>query len=516
MYKVLVVDDEKVICLGIKSMIERLNNPEIAEVLTATGAAEAEAMIRTSVPEIVITDIRMPDIDGLEMIKNINSHGENIKFIVLSGYDEFQYAKEALKLGVMDYLLKPASIHELKIVLEKAVTALNGIKGHSDRNGEATYRQLFIENNLSKLFLYENPDEADVRNILSKVRHLFPYDGFYIGIVAFDNGPGAEEDTPSVTEVVPLEEGHFCSGNGWSATGFYNYNKEKVIVVNCSVNVRDEDIPNVIREMVMPLKSCPGRSFKIALSCKGSSVESLHSLYRQSEKALSYRIVMGDCEIIEYCRIKDKPQNLPFVERKLSEFSELLNSMRADKISDFADAVFHEGFFEKQSIDCLSNLFKGMNRLLENHIALNHLHVDAGFIKAFHTFTSLKDIRIYFKESIYNLMTAVNEENKERTVMAITMNYIRENLGKNINLAIAANRAGISYAHFSRLFKKQTGMNFSDYLMKVRMEEAKKLLDDPANKIYDISARVGYEDPKHFTRAFKLYFGVSPKDCRIK
>lgn len=505
MYKVLVVDDEELICLGIQSMIQRLGLAEIDGVLLAANAADAELLMSSARPSIVITDIQMPGTNGLEMIKTLaGSHGE-AKFIVLSGYDEFQYAREAMKLGVMDYLLKPASMGELKNVLENAVAALNLEKQSSTEARELKYRQMLLENNLRRLFTARSPDEFDVRNVFGRVRQYFPYEEFTIGMICCDGA--------AVTKAGAAGADLQDSGEGWQSAGFVNDRGVEVIVVNHSLNLQYSDILRIVKVFAVVDINSPGRGTATAMSGRGSGIESLVPLYRQAEKALSYRIIMDDAEVIGYTDIKDRPLDTVFVDRKLNELHELLNFPKEEQLSDFIDGLFSRDTLANQSIDCVSRLFGGVNRQL-NSLAPNLASSVEEHAKPFESLSTLQEVRISLKETAYRMIKTLKEEEQEKTAMANIMNYIRSNMGNEISLAVVANRASISYTHFSRLFKKRAGMNFSDFLKKVRMEEAKRLLDDPANKVFEVALKVGYNDPKHFTRAFRQYCGVSPMEYR--
>jgi two-component system, response regulator YesN len=513
MYTVLVVDDEELICLGIKSMIERLKHPEISAVLLAANAAQAEDTIRGSSPEIVITDIQMPGTNGLEMIKTLTRVSPGIKFIVLSGYDEFQYAREALKLGVMDYLLKPASILELKNVLDSAVSALNMERQNSSQEQELRYRQLFLENSLRKLFLYKSLDEFDVINIFDRIRQLFPYTDFTVGLISLDGMAGAGVPG-SNTGANIAGEGLSAAGDGWQTAGFMNDSGHNVIVVNHSHSLQHGIILPIFMDIAAAAKDRWGCSPTAALSASGVGIESLILLYRQAEKALSYRLVMGGTEVIEFEGIKDRPADTAHADWNLRELNEFLKLRKEEQVSSLIDTLLSQQDLANRSIDYVSRLFSGISRQLGGLAATDLQLSMEESVKPFESFATLQNMRIYLKERVHQIVMALKEEDTGKKVMASAMTYMRENMAEKISLAAAASRAGVSYTHFSRLFKKRTGMNFSEYLMKVRMEEAKRLLDDPTFKVYEVAAKVGYNDPKHFSRAFRLYYDISPLEYR--
>lgn len=515
MYTVLVVDDEELICQGIKSMIERINHPEISEVFIADNALKAKLIIRDLHPSIVITDIQMPGVSGLEMIRSSNSEPNKIKFIVLSGYDDFQYVRESLKLGVMDYLLKPASMFELSTVIDNAVLSLNMEKRNSGYEDELKYWQKFLENNLRRVFMYKSVDDFDVIVIFDRIRKFFQYESFTIGIVRFMGNSGSGESGSSEGTGFG-EEGNSISGPGWQAIGFVNDNGDEAVVVNHASALQSTNISAITKDLVCKKENCPGNGMTVALSNSSCGIESLIVLYRQAEKSLSYKLIMSQAEVIDFASIKDKPIDTAYSDRMLNELRELLKFPKEEKISSYIDDVFSLESLSNRSIDCTFRLYIGTCRQLTGMASAGQQMLREEFSRPFESFTALRDIRIYLKEAAYQSIKTLKEEGIAKTVIASTMNYVRENLGKDISLAVAANRANVSYTHFSRLFKKQTGMNFSEYLTKARMEEGKRMLDDPALKIYEIAGKVGYSDPKHFTRAFRLFYGISPMEYRSK
>lgn len=254
MYNLLIVDDEEIICKGIKSMIHRMNNPCIHRVFTATELNETRNIVIEIKPEIIITDINMPEINGLQMAEDILETNPDCRLIVLSGYDEFSYARRAIKFGAVDYLLKPASMTELKDALDKAIEQIN-------------------------------------------------------------------------------------------------YKKQ----INEQKDAKEE------------------------------------------------RLSQSD-----------------------------------------------------------------------------------------------------------------NTDLDEKTIIGMAKKFVRQNYNKNIDMAVVSNTVSMNYSYFSKLFKEVTGMNFSEYITSVRMEEARKMLDNPVSKIYEISERVGYDNPKYFSKVFKAYFGLSPEQYKKK
>jgi YesN/AraC family two-component response regulator len=154
-YNILIVDDEELICKGLKSMIERSGLDEVGQVSYTTEPAKVQNMLEELNTNIIITDVRMPEVSGLDLIKNISRSNLNIKFIVLSGYDDFKYVKEAFKLGAFDYLLKPGSLLELKAIMEKVINTIKEEERNklNQQNNTHKYMEAVLENRFNKVLV---------------------------------------------------------------------------------------------------------------------------------------------------------------------------------------------------------------------------------------------------------------------------------------------------------------------------------------------------------------------------
>ena len=152
---------------------------------------------------------------------------------------------------------------------------------------------------------------------------------------------------------------------------------------------------------------------------------------------------------------------------------------------------------------------------MQRHSSSRLIFEETEQAKAFTAFHTLHDLRQYVKSYAYHAMQVRSESaNMEGAVIADAKSYVHQHFNRDIQLAEVANRVSMNYSYFSTLFKERMGMTFTAYLIKVRMEEAQKLLKDPTLRIHEISEKVGYSNQFHFSRAFKNYFGMSPKEFR--
>lgn len=509
MYKILVVDDEELIVNGIKSMIERMNHPLIGEVYIACDSYEAEELLEERQPDIVVTDIRMPDKSGLELIRDASEQYQDVRFIILSGYEDFQYAKQAFKLGVLDYLLKPASFEELKNVLEKVIKVLESektVQMERIRN-DREYRRLMVESRLNKLLSTGSLSVAGVVSILDELGIQFIHPYFFTAIFSFPEEFQEEKVLEDAKQFFPSTE-------GLEVFIFFNYHNELVLILNVSADMVRRHPLQLIRAWAAQLRQTADGEFFGALSETGTGTESIPMLYKQAEKALAYRILHEPYEIIDYTDKSMKAGKLGLTGLKLNEFAANVKHLNITEISQYLDCLFSRENLKDRTIDAIRRLYKSVALTISDaSVERGDIETDDIF-RDFYSFKSLPDIRIYLKSKACNIQKMIRESGVDRSVVDLAKKMILENYSRDINMAVVANSVAMSYNYFSKLFKDEAGMNFSEYLSMVRMKEAKRLLDDPSNRIGEVSASVGYDIPKHFTRAFKGYYGISPKDYR--
>ncbi len=516
MYSILIVDDEVMICKGIKSLIEYINIPKITKILTAYNAIEAEKIARNEIPNIIITDIKMPGINGIELIKRLirNDPDNHCRFIVLSGYDDFHYVKDAFKIGVRDYLLKPASTRELKDVILKVIQEIEEEKERAqiEQVREYNYSKALLENNLNKIFNTPFKDEKTIKKILDDIYIEFPHNYFCIGMFEFIEG-----DIKASTDVELQQK--LNRDYLWTETtgdvilySFFNYKGNLILLFNFKENRYYEDrLKPLIYEIAQSIFDSNNYKAFISISEPKKGLRGLYFTYQDAMEALRYKILYNPGEIIEYKHTVNRLEKHILSEADTKRFSKNIYEFNMRELSNFIDATFSEKLLENVSIDSIKESYDTLIYVIDNIMR------DCGETpytpdEDFEKLNSLKDIRIDVKSRINNALNLLKEKWECRTTDDIVRKYIEDNYFKSIRMAEVANMVGMSYNYFSRFFREATGMNFSEYVTHIRMEKAREMLDDPTIKVHEVSRKVGYENPKHFTRVFKSYYGISPKE----
>ena len=500
MYKVLIADDEKNIRLGIQAMIKR-EFPDL-ETFIASDGQEALELIQEKEPHIVITDIKMPRMDGIQLIKELQQKEIQPSLLILSGYDDFTYAKEAIKHKVKDYLLKPVNRTEL-------FKSLNMIIEELEQSQKMTYQHMdeYRASQLNYILLNQNIQEEAVDDLLIKMKMESYPAGYYVGIIEADGDVGGEDFLGKINQL-------FLSNS--STIPFLDKDGRVTIIA--------ADI-----ELFTLLKEQLGRDrhlvFTIGISERESDLKELRKTYGQAVTALKYHFLYPRRQIILYENIKEKPEIDSLPMDLINKISNMLGTEREKEIKENLRQVMDFDVIAHSSIDYLENLNKEINetifkgffkRLGEESLVtfelLNKIDDIYNFDNFHEYFHALEDLLMRIHE-YHKQMKSVYSEQK---YMDRAIAYIRENYHKDLNLAVVANYISLNYSYFSHMFKEYIGQNFVDYLKMVRVESAKKLLQETDFKILEISEMVGYKNPKQFARVFRDVEGISPKEYREK
>ncbi|MBT2679981.1 response regulator [Bacillus sp. ISL-35] len=498
MYKVLIADDEKNIRLGIQAMIKR-EYPEFTTFIASDGQ-EALERIEENEPDIVITDIKMPRMDGIQLIKEIQQKEIQTAIVILSGYDDFSYAKEAIKHKVRDYLLKPVNRSELFKTLKLITEELE----HSQK---MTYQHMdeYRASQLNYILLNPNLQKDVVEDLYKKMKIEAYPDGFYVGIIDAE---------------VEIENAHLLE----------KINQLLQSSSDC-IPFLDKDgrvtIISADLEQFSLFKEQLGRDrhlvFTIGISEKEQDIRELKKTYEQAATALKYHFLYPRRQVIFFENVKEKPDGSSIPVELINKISNMLGTERENEIKTNLRQVMDFDVIAHSSISYLEDLNQAINETIFK-----------GFFKrlgdeslvTFELLNKIDDIYNFdnfheYFHALEGLLMRIHEYNKqmrsvysEQKYMDRAIAYIRENYHKDLNLAVVANYISLNYSYFSHMFKEYIGQNFVDYLKMVRVENAKKLLKETDFKILEISEMVGYKNPKQFARVFREAEGISPKEFR--
>lgn len=529
MYKILLADDEGIVIESLKFMIEKElgTNCEIRFAKTGRSVIELAETFR---PDIAFMDIQMPGINGIEAMKEIRKANSNIIFIVMTAYDKFDYAREAINLGVLEYLNKPAEREKIIEVLKRATNIID--EERRKRSEDLLIKEKMetvvpiIQNGLISNFLFREHFDEDISNYKSLLEIEDDY-GYMIVIIAGREQVG-NHMTGAVAagitiqniyqEIRPIVENYIPG-----IIGFVMANKIPVLVTRNTPGFEYEERTEMIekaRALVRKLSERFDINFRIGIG----SVKPLRNMAESYNEALSVLIEttgrVGHIDDISIgCRYEeDYPID---IEKKL--FETLTKGHVSETVAianDFFDWMeeSQQNHIEDVKLKVLEFVLWAEHLAYENANNMYHFRSRTTYMSDVMAMNDFETMRNWFvgKFNESALTISKRSENRTESVVERAKKYMQENFRKDISLEDVSQTVDISSYYFSKVFKEETGENFIEYLTKLRMEEAQRLLEESDLSIKEVCSEVGYSDPNYFSRNFKKYAGITPTEARDK
>ena len=524
MWKVVIADDEKLICRLVETLVD-WNSLDMEIIGKAENGLEALALVEQLHPNILITDIRMPGCDGLELIRQARELSPDLEIIIISGYAHFKYAQTAIAYGVGNYILKPINKDELNETLQKIVGKLRNnrapvfdeeivhINSQNDlkRLREGLIKDIFDgHRSLCKEDIIRNYHFHIEGGVLQAFILKIDFDSRKIGDPAFSIiRQKAEEIFQSAVAPVCIES--MLGFQGYAGCGILNYMPEE----------RDE-ARRRLREFLQQLEACKNLFGKVEFSLGlGKITENAEELAQSVDEArmvVEERLIEGCGRMLERIPQSSGLQRQALLDRYVKTVEHLIEVLDEEEISrgsaELRGAVMGEPRIRgREILDIILNAGK--------LFALRAGGEDTAKIQREFEFrcrqcSKAEDVFNELRELEKTLLTELktNRENETTRPIRQAKQLIMENYGRNITLDEVCERVGFSAAYFSAMFKKETGEGFSKYLMRVRIDKAKELLRETNMPVAEVCEAVGYNDRKHFTQTFHKMTGVNPAEFR--
>lgn len=510
MYKLLVVDDNPV---QIQSVIEFINWKKlgIGEIYTAANGNEGLDIFSKIQPDIVITDVVMPIMNGIEFTAEAKKINHRAKFIFISCYEEVEYLKGALISDVTSYILKPINPIELEQAVTKLIKEIENEKQFDTMNSILDESlDVFRENFLYRFLYSRYIDESYLESTL----HNLGFDEYKLFAVAKSDFWG--DDRLDIYSQISKANSILFS----EITGYVIIETEnKCIFVFMSKSDNEtaflNDVQKSLSKYIEYISETSPAMLTAGLSRAKASLYDIPILLHQAESALEYCLTSADDSI---CIFKDRSDFV--VSYEISDIRDslimLLQSGKAEDIDLFLDSYYPPELNKNQAKTlCISVITTLQLLLVERNLNFKDMFGDPLVIwNKLDKFDTIFNTRLW----IYNILDKTLEfirstENKNYSkIISDIKAVIDENYSTISNIEQISDRLHISASYAKSLFKKHTGITIYNYLLKRRMEEAMKLLSDPSRKVYEVSEIVGYKSKPYFSETFKRYFGKTPKE----
>lgn len=538
MFKLLIVDDEEWIRIGLTTSID-WGQYGIGTVMSARDGKEALDIIEKDAPDIIVTDIRMPYMDGLEMIEVINKKYPYIKVIIISGYSDFAYAQQAVKLGAAGYVLKPI---EEEPLIEICIKCINEIKEGKEKELEEQRIKKQLEESLPLLRerflnqwvsgLYSDPGE-----IRQKLEYLgIVFCGLWFRVISFHiDGLESKKSNYSEKEKHSIAVSIFgiiskcLEAVGTSNTFVDGDNNILAIMSFDSIEgyMPDLQFIKLCDDINRRIKEETGHSLTIGLGGCYCGYDKVCESYREARSAIQHMFYLGKDRVItrEDIRFFEgdgfifKAENEVILENAvrmldstkvsqvLAEIKEDIISCKTNITSDYVKLVYMQ----------LANTILRVAYEMKPELRSNFLEISKRLknLEYMETIFEMHSFINDFQEGMFELLS-YKREPKIRKIVEMAIQYIDNHLTEEITLNIIAEHLYINPSYLCKIFSEQMGEPLTKYIMRQRIEKAKSLLKDARLKIYEVGEQVGYPNTRYFTRIFKELEGITPVEFREK
>ena len=525
MIKVVIADDEVHICRLIQALIQ-WDRLEMELSGVAGNGIEALDMIREKKPDILITDIRMPGCSGLELISRAKEVLPELQVVIISGYAHFEYAQQAMKFGVGDYILKPIKQDELNNTLMRMAEKLKDSQSIEDRL--IISKQTDQDMKRLRKSLVENLIDRKLREVscemLNSVYHVAAgrdvvYQPMEIRIdqnLRVSNDNTARVISEKTERIFDEAFGKICADH---VISFRNMTAYGVLLYKTDM---EDSIRNVMRDAMHKAEEEAGLlgsfEFTIALGREVTTADKIPGSFNELDDIAESRITEGTSRIyteIETPSHMDRPAIVEHFTSEIEKRSDTISQADAERIAADLNASVNAvpdacGFEIYRIVDEAGRAF--ISRMIKGSADDEITDFENDIDGCSNTSTLF--------QALYNMMKDLisrrDKDLENATVRPVreAKKYVCDHFSESVTLEQVSSILGFSSSYFSVLFKKETGEGFSKYLIQVRMDEAKRLLRETDIPVSQIAEKVGYQDQKHFTQTFHKTAGITPGEYR--
>lgn len=529
LYNVLLVDDEADV---LQAMKKKIDWEALGFCLagTAENGQEALEMAEQLHIDVVMTDIKMPYMDGLTLCKNLKQSYRNMKVIIYSGFDDFEFAREAVHLEAEEYLLKPISAGDLEAAFSKVRKKLDQeYDEYRNLNRLSEYYRKSLPAMREQLVMgiLEGRIAGERARAMMETYEICLDSPFYV-VAALYMDVNPREEQPQPAQLFTLSLKDMVQDYLKNRTRFFSTAFLDQVIVIFMLDEREE-----IDQVLYHLDQICKMGFRVLKSSVTAAVgqicantDALHTSYEEAVNAMEYRSILGSGQVLYINDIEPcSEENILVTEH---EFQNLVHAVKLGNrdetnaaIAQIMDSIRKEpispGQYQLLFMELLSELMKigRAYKLHPNQIFGEH----AGSWQELYRMVTVDELEGWLQEVCTNLRHVLRHERRDSAARLTEQAkaYIEEHYKESDLSADSLCRClNVSAAYFSTIFKREVGMSFVAYLTKIRLEHALELLRTTEDKTYIIASRVGYMEPNYFSYVFKKQYGISPSKYRAE
>lgn len=529
MLKMIIADDESLVREGIRSIIN-WKEYGVEIMAEASSGKQTYELCKKLKPDILFTDIRMPFMNGLEVARKLKGEGLQLKVIIFSGFQEFNYAKAAVEVEADGYILKPLEVNELKEVINKVVSKIEiersrenkfqqlreQLKENMAAASEKFFRSLLLgvynskEEIREKIQYFENPFRSD-ENIVTAVLTIDDYSVVVENYLEKDKQLLNFAVTNIVDEIIHEQANGIC---------FIMNENQFVTIFNWKEDSLDV-IYELFQKIVFELGKFLDISVSVGISRVITSVLNIPISFKECINALQYKFYTGKSSILSVSDISESINKAKYldiykVETELANAVKVGDILETEKITK--DIFSYLKANNNYGMDYIKNISSEIILILSRTIYEAGEDIDDIVYDKFNILKNIQKV-----ENIFELETYVASI-LEKAAEYFSKKYIRKNdkvisdikniISSQYMTEISVNKISkmiyLSPNYISLIFKKETGETITDYLTRIRIEKAKNLLKNTELQIQKISEMVGYEDASYFSKVFRKITGIHP------
>ncbi|QUL56888.1 response regulator [Paenibacillus tritici] len=531
MPRILIVDDESVFRKGLRKMITSLDgNWEV--VGEASDGYDALDKLAELSPEVLLTDIRMPGMDGIQLQQLAGGRFKDLMTVVVSGYDEFAYAQQSMRQGAKDYLMKPVEREELGRVLERLGRELAERKAQPVRNEEPWQVQPLLKRHvaahLTESLLKGKTKDSDLE-LLREMGFVFSSPYFICMVIKLDKYSVEKErylrGDASLFLLYIQQVVQEMIDRQTKGISFVQSDTEVVAVLNIADPQQSLSAPGSLGDMIRrQIRSLSNLTVTIGVSNPAEGLAGIPKAYNEAGIALLYRLIEGGDRLLDYAKMTERPHSGSGPLKWSWELLEKsITGGRAASIGPIVEQLIEELCSMAESPE---SIHQQICKLLLYYYELSEeLDVTESWLGSKDirkvlfdvcSLSSRQELAEKCRGLLITLTGCITASRAAKDIDPVTaaQRYISLHYYRPLSLKEVADEVFLSPVYFSNLFKQRTGVTFIEFLTHIRMEEARKKLAFTDEKIHSIAEETGFGNVRHFNRVFKNSSGLSPKEYR--
>lgn len=513
MFNILITDDEQIVNDSLSFIINK-NFEQVTRVFTALSGSQAIEIAMKEDIDIIFLDINMPGLSGLETANCIKKLKPDTVIIILSAFDQFQYAQEAMNFGVFKYITKPVNRNTIVETVREAMDLVDKNKGQANKDQELHKKLDMVSPMIENDFIYACIFNNDKSNLDSYLDY-FNLKGNPWVFACFEfpniNSENQYKTYLKIHDLLNTDQRCLVSS--------FMMNRIVIFFPLFSISPSDEEMQKQIKKAYTSLCYNISAGIKAGISKITIDMDQLQSSYKEALSALnkvseSGGIIFSGSEISETKKAQYK--NSTFKEQ-------ILNKMQLgdlNNVKTFLDLYISELISSTLPLDKIKNdLFDLMAAANKSTKEIVKDFYSENFDNAFGVLSQENDPAM-LKDFVQKLLAEctheiqANKSDYENPTIKKVCDYIDQNLDKEISLEEMADYVSVSPFYLSKLFKDEKGVTFINFITDKRLDKSRELLSKSDLSIKEITAQIGYNDQNYFSRIFKNKFGISPKEYR--